>query len=214
MGLLLDTLWRARSGLRWTAPLLFAVGAVLLFVVGILSAVFLAIFSNSRGLRGTVFGSAHAHYLLWGTALLALLGALTYWWPKIFGRLLDERLTSAAAALLFLGFNCAFFPQFLLGDEGQASDASTFSGHGSTEAYNVISTIGAFGTALGLLTFLLAVAKAHSGRRAGNDPWLGDTLEWYTSSPPPPRNFDSLPPITSARPLHDLRRRLKERNAL
>ena len=214
VGLLVETLWRARTGVRWTAPLLFAVGAVALFVVGILSAVFLAIFANSRGLRGTVFGSAHAHYLLWGTALLALLGALAYWWPKLFGRLLDERLTSAAAALLFLGFNCAFFPQFLLGDQGQAADASTFGGHGSTEAYNVISTIGAFGTALGLLAFLLAVAKAHSGRRAGNDPWLGDTLEWYTSSPPPPRNFDSLPPITSARPLHDLRRRLKERNAL
>jgi heme/copper-type cytochrome/quinol oxidase subunit 1 len=143
-----------------------------------------------------------------------LLGALTYWWPKIFGRLLDEKLTSAAAVLLFVGFNCAFFPQFLLGDEGQAAGASSFAGHGSTEAYNVISTIGACASALGILAFLLAVARAHNGRRAGNDPWHADTLEWYTTSPPPPHNFESLPPITSTRPLHDLRLRLKERNAL
>jgi cytochrome c oxidase subunit 1 len=214
VALLLDTLWRSRTSLRFRPPLLFAAGAVVLLVVGILSAVFLAIFSNSRDLRGTTFGAAHSHYLLWGAGLLALLGALTYWWPKIFGRLLDDRLTSAAAVLLFLGFNCAFFPLFLLGDQGQAAGASSFGGHGSTEAYNVISTIGAFATALGALAFFLAVAKARTGRRAGNDPWLGDTLEWYTTSPPPHRNFESLPPITSARPLHDLRTRLKERNAL
>ena len=78
----------------------------------------------------------------------------------------------------------------------------------------MISTIGAAVTTLGVLAFLLAVARAHSGRRAGNDPWLGDTLEWYTASPPPPHNFDSVPAITSARPLADLRRTLRERNAL
>jgi cytochrome c oxidase subunit I len=214
VALLLDTLWRARSGLRLTPPLLFAAGALLLLVIGVLSAVFAAIFTGSRDLRGTAFGTAHAHYLLWGAALLGLLGGVTYWWPKIFGRLLDDRLTSAAAALLFVGFNCAFFPLFLLGDQGQPAGASSFDGHGSTEAYNVISTIGAFATAVGVLAFLLAVARAHKGRRAGNDPWRADTLEWYTTSPPPPHNFESLPPITSARPLHDLRARLKERNAL
>jgi cytochrome c oxidase subunit I len=214
VALLLETLWRARGSLRMAPPLLFAAGALLLLVVGVLSAVFAAIFTDSRDLRGTAFGAAHAHYLLWGAGLLALLGAVTYWWPKIFGRLLDDRLTAAAAVLLFVGVNCAFFPLFLLGDQGQPAGASSFEGHGSTEAYNVVSTIGAFATALGVLAFLLAVARAHNGRRAGNDPWQADTLEWYTTSPPPQHNFDSLPPITSARPLHDLRARLKERNAL
>jgi cytochrome c oxidase subunit 1 len=212
--LLTGSLWRARSALRWTAPLLFAAGAVVLLAVGILSALVLAVLGSDRGLRGTAFGVAHAHYLLWGTALFALLGGLVYWWPKIFGRLLDTALTRAAAVLLFIGFNFTFFVQFLLGDQGQARGAPTFGEHGSTAAYNMISTIGAFASAIGVLLFLLAVGRAHNGRRAGNDPWLADTLEWYTTSPPPEHNFDSVPPVTSARPLHDLRRALKERNAL
>jgi len=190
------------------------VGAIVLFAVGILSALVLAVFGNDRGLRGTAFGVAHAHYLLWGTALLSLLGGLVYWWPKIFGRLLGTRLTASAAVLLFIGFNVTFFVQFLLGDQGQARGASTFTGHGSTAAYNMISTIGTFTSAIGVLLFLIAVARAHNGTRAGNDPWLADTLEWYTTSPPPAHNFDSVPPVMSARPLHDLRQTLKDRNAL
>ena len=208
------TVWYARAEVRWTAPMLFAVGALVLFAIGILSAIILAIFGSSRHLRGTAFGVAHAHYLLWGTALLALLGALVYWWPKIFGRLLSEWLTRWAAVLLFVGFNLTFFVQFLLGDQGQARGAPVFTDHGSTSAYNMISTIGAFTTGVGVVFFLLAVWRARHGKRAGNDPWLADTLEWYTTSPPPPHNFDSVPPVTSARPLHDLRASLRERNAL
>jgi heme/copper-type cytochrome/quinol oxidase subunit 1 len=211
--LLKKTLWVARSGIRWTAPMLFAGGAIVLFAIGLLSALALAIFGNNRDWRGTAFGVAHAHYLIWGTALLTLLAGLTYWWPKVFGRLLGTRLTAWSAWLLFIGFNCTFFVQFLLGDMGQPAGASSFAEHGSISAYNMISTIGAAVTTLGVLAFLLAVARAHSGKRAGNDPWLGDTLEWYTTSPPPPHNFDSVPAITSARPLADLRRTLQERNA-
>jgi len=212
--LLKKTLWQARGEIRWTAPMLFAGGAIVLFAIGLLSALALALFGNNRDWRGTAFGVAHAHYLIWGTALLTLLAGLTYWWPKVFGRLLGTRLTAWSAWLLFIGFNCTFFVQFLLGDKGQPARASSFAEHGSISAYNMISTIGAAVTTLGVLAFLLAVARAHSGKRAGNDPWLGDTLEWYTTSPPPPHNFDSMPAITSARPLADLRRTLQERNAL
>jgi cytochrome c oxidase subunit 1 len=212
--LLESTLWSARASLRWTAPLLFAGGAIVLFGIGLLSALVLAIFGNNRGLRGTAFGVAHAHYLLWGTALLAMLGGIVYWWPKVFGRLLGETLTRWAAILLFIGFNCTFFVQFLLGDQGQARGATSFSADGSTSAYNMISTIGAFVTALGAIFFLLAVLRSRSGRRAGNDPWLANTIEWYTTSPPPPHNFDSLPKVTSARPLADLREAIRARNAI
>lgn len=214
IALLGSTLWKSRGSLRWTAPLLFAGGAIVLFGIGLLSALVLTIFGNDRGLRGTAFGVAHAHYLLWGTALLAMLGGVVYWWPKIFGRLLGETLTRWSALLLFVGFNCTFVVQFLLGDQGQARGASSFSAGGSTSAYNLISTIGAFVTALGAILFLAAALRARSGRRAGNDPWLADTLEWYTTSPPPPHNFDSIPQVESARPLSDLRETLRARNAI
>jgi len=212
--LLVSTLAGARGSLRWTAPLLFAGGAIVLFGIGLLSALVLAILGNDRGLRGTAFGVAHAHYLLWGTALLAMLGGVVYWWPKVFGRLLGERLTRWAAILLFVGFNCTFFVQFLLGDLGQARGATSFGENGSASAYNMISTIGAFVTALGAIFFLLAVLRSRSGRRAGNDPWHADTIEWYTTSPPPPHNFDSLPRVTSTRPLADLREAIQVRNAI
>ena len=166
LALLAKTLWQARSALRWTAPLLFAAGAIVLLAIGILSALVLALFGNNRDLRGTAFGVAHAHYLLWGTALFALLGGLVYWWPKIFGRLLGTRLTAWSAVLLFVGFNCTFFVQFLLGDQGQAKGASTFEEHGSTAAYNMISTIGAFTTAVGVLCFL-ARGRARLEGQAG-----------------------------------------------
>jgi len=212
--LLKSTLWQARGSLRFTTPLLFASGAIVLFGIGLLSALVLAILGNNRGLRGTAFGVAHAHYLLWGTALLAMLGGVVYWWPKVFGRLLGETLSRWAALLMFIGFNCTFLVQFLLGDQGQARGATGFSAGGSTSAYNTISTIGAVVTALGAIFFLLAVLRSRSGRRAGNDPWLANTLEWYTTSPPPPHNFDSLPKVTSARPLADLREAIRARNAI
>ena len=214
LALLAETIWQSRSQLRLEAPLLFALGALLLLAVGILSAAFLAVFGSSRDLRGTAFGAAHAHYLIWGTALLAALGGLVYWWPKIFGRLLDTRLCKAAAWLSLLGLNLAFFFQFLLGDQGQPRGAPSFSEDGSAAAYNAISTIGAYLAGVAVLLFLIAVVRSRAGRRAGNDPWQADTLEWYTTSPPPPHNFTSLPPVTSARPLHDLRQALKGRHAL
>jgi heme/copper-type cytochrome/quinol oxidase subunit 1 len=91
----------------------------------------------------------------------------------------------------------------------------TYDQHGLWEAYNMASTIGSYVMGLGMLVFVVNVIKTQrSGRRADNDPWVADTLEWYTTSPPPPYNFERLPPITSSRPLRDLRRMLEEKNAL
>jgi heme/copper-type cytochrome/quinol oxidase subunit 1 len=90
----------------------------------------------------------------------------------------------------------------------------TYDDTGLLQGYNMASTIGSFVMGAGMLVFLFAIVKGFHGRRAGNDPWLADTLEWYTTSPPPPHNFDSVPYVTSARPLYDLRRKLKESGAL
>ena len=122
-----------------------------------------------------------------------------------------RRLTRWSAILLFVGFNCTFFVQFLLGDQGQARGASSFSAHGSTAAYNMISTIGAFVD--GPRRRALPPRRCSARRAAGGPATIlgsADTLEWYTTSPPPPHNFDSLPPVTSARPLSDLREALQE----
>jgi heme/copper-type cytochrome/quinol oxidase subunit 1 len=142
---------------------------------------------------------------------MGYLGGLHYWWPKISGRLYNEFLAKISAGIIFLGFNLTFFPQHMLGLLGMPRRIYTYSEHGLWETYNLISSIGSAVMAIGLLVFVVNVLQtARKGPRAVNDPWLADTLEWYTTSPPPPHNFDQLPYITSARPIRDLRRRLEE----
>ncbi len=205
----LATLWHA--AVEFHSPLLFALCFVFLLAVGGLSRLAVAVF----GLHGSAEVTAHLHYTVYGSTLFAILAGLHYWWPKLYGRLLDERLAKASFWLLFAGFNIAFFFQYLLGRLGFQSGVSTYHGHGHLESYNVVSTAGSIVMAAGIVVLLVNVFRTQrSGRRAGNDPWLADTLEWYTTSPPPEDNFDSVPPVRSARPLADLRSRLEESRAL
>jgi len=202
------TLWR--GSLVMTASLYFAIGFISIFLLGGITGIFLATFPVDWQLTDTYFVVAHFHYVLMGGAVFSIMAGLYYWFPKMTGRLLNERLGKISFWVMFIGFNMTFFVQHALGLSGMPRRIYTYPAGYGWSAYNLISTIGSFILGLGILMTIINVAiNYRRGRIAGPDPWKGNTLEWFTSSPPPVNNFDVIPRVRSVEPMRDIRRQIE-----
>ncbi|MBI4495238.1 MAG: cytochrome c oxidase subunit I [Chloroflexi bacterium] len=184
------------GSIRMATALYFAVGFISMFIIGGLSGVMHAVPPVDWQQTDTYFVVAHIHYVLFAGAVLGLFAGIYYWFPKFSGRLLDERLGKLHFWLTFVGLNVTFFPMHFLGVEGMPRRIYTYPAGMGWELWNLVATIGAFVIALSVLVFLAnAFTSLRYGQRASADPWDGRTLEWATSSPPPPYNFARMPHI-------------------
>jgi heme/copper-type cytochrome/quinol oxidase subunit 1 len=185
--------------------MLFAVAFLFTFTIGGLSGVTFAAVPIDWQVTDTYYVVAHMHYVLFGGTLFAVMAGLYYWFPKMSGRLLDERWGAVHFWLMFIGFNMTFFVQHLLGLAGMPRRVYTYPDYPGWGAMNMISTIGAFVLGISVLVLLANIAiSLRQGAIAGDNPWDAWTLEWAATSPPPEHNFDTVPPVHSARPLWDL----------
>jgi cytochrome c oxidase subunit 1 len=202
------TLWR--GSIVTTTSLYFAVGFIAIFVIGGITGIFLAVFPVDWQLNDTYFVVAHFHYVLMGGAVFSIFAGIYYWFPKMTGRLMSEGLGKASFWVMFIGFNMTFFVQHALGLSGMPRRIYTYQTATGWTTYNLISTIGAYILALGILmTIVNVVMSLKRGRLAGPDPWKGNTLEWFVPSPPPVNNFDVIPRVRSVEPMRDIRRQVE-----
>jgi cytochrome c oxidase subunit 1 len=181
-----------KGSISFATPMLYALSFIFLFGIGGLTGLFLGALASDIHLHDTYFVVAHFHYVMFGGTVIAFLGGLHYWWPKITGRMYDDRLGRVACAFIFVGFNVTFFTQFVLGSQGMPRRYYDYLPEFAP--YHVISSVGSYIMAIGF--FLTAGYLVHSllkGEKAPSNPWGGRSLEWQTSSPPSYHNFDETP---------------------
>jgi cytochrome c oxidase subunit 1 len=186
----LATLYKGSIGLQ--TPMCYALAFIFQFGIGGLTGLFLATLPVDIAMHDTYFVVAHFHYVIMGGTVFAFLGAIHYWWPKMFGRMYDEFSGRVAAVIIFVGFNLTFFPQFILGTKGVPRRTYNYSPE--FQFYHVESTIGSYLIGIGML--ITAGCLIHSlfrGRLAPANPWGAASLEWRCPSPPPTHNFDQPP---------------------
>ena len=184
-----------KGSVSFDTPMLYGIGFMGLFLIGGLTGLFLGSIGLTVHLTDTYFVVAHFHYVMVGGQVIAYLGGLHYWWPKMTGRMYSEFWGKISAMLVFVGFNLTFFPQFILGYMGMPRRYAAYPPE--FQVLNIFSTAGASVLGIGLL--MPVIYLGHSliwGRRAGDNPWMLPGLEWRTSSPPPTENFETTPVVT------------------
>jgi len=189
-----------------STPLLFALGFLSMFLIGGINGAISAAVPVDFALHDTYWVVSHLHYVLFGGSVFGVMAGLYYWFPKMTGRMLNESLGKIQFVLMFIGFNLTFFPMHQLGLSGMPRRIADYASTAGWNELNLAATIGGFLIATSMIPLLWNVfLSLRSGKPAGDDPWEGNTLEWATSSPPPPYNFDHLPEIRSERPVFDAR---------
>jgi cytochrome c oxidase subunit I len=190
----MGTIWK--GDLHLTSPFLFSIGTVTMFVIGGLSGVTHAVVPADYMQTDTYYIVAHFHYVLFGGAIFGLFAGLYFWWPKIFGRTLNETAGKFQFWLMLVGFNLAFGPMHILGLQGMSRRIYTYSESLGLGVWNLVATIGAFTIAVAVLVFIVAAIASFRRPRTGEaDPWDARTLEWTTTSPPPEYNFEEIPVV-------------------
>jgi cytochrome c oxidase subunit 1 len=186
----------ARGRLRLATPMLFVLAFFVTFLIGGLTGVMVASVPLNLQVHDTFFVVAHLHYVLIGGSVFPLFGAVYYWFPKLTGRMLDERAGAISCALVFIGFHLTFFPMHQLGLDGMPRRVFSYAADTGWGPLNLLATVGAIVLGLGVVVSAVnAMVAMRRGARAGDDPWHGDGLEWTTSSPPPRYNFRFLPTV-------------------
>ena len=208
VGLVIFNLIATMAGgtIRMRTPILYGAGAISVMSVGLASEIGHSMVAVAWQLKNTTDATAATHFALIGGAVFGGFAALHYWYPKMTGRTMGESLGRVAFWMMFAGVNVTFLPLFLAGVQGQVVDAYKFFDGSGVDGYNLVATVGSVILLLGIVLELAnAVLSLRSGRPAMPDHWGAESLEWFTSSPPPPHNFDVLPDVRSHHPLRDIR---------
>ena len=191
----ISTLWKAK--IRLTTPLLFAVGFVTMFTIGGLSGVTHAVVPSDTQQTDTYYIVAHFHYVLFGGSIFGLFAGLYYWYPKLTGRMMSDRIGKLHFWLTMIGFNATFAPFHVLGLQGMPRRIYTYPTGRGWDVWNFVATIGSFLIALSVLVFIYNLWVSRKGPHVGDDPWDARTLEWTIPSPPPEYNFKEVPVVTA-----------------
>jgi cytochrome c oxidase subunit I len=190
--------------ISFKTPMVFALGFVSMFLIGGLNGVALAVVPFDYQVTDTYFVVSHIHYVLFGGSALGIFAGIFYWFPKMTGKLLNEKLGHIQFWFLFIGMNLAFFPMHILGLLGMPRRVYTYPANLGWNELNLLSSVGAFIIGIGVMIFVFnVIISLKNGEKAGDDPWDAFTLEWDTSSPPKQYNFLTIPVVRSRRPFYD-----------